>query len=352
MPSLHERMMQKHGGDLSGSNHKGMPKDITSYDITFRSKRKIAERTYEFSFEKPKGFVYKASQHGPMTLIDAPETDDEGNARFWSFASMPSEPDLQFAMRMRDTAFKRTLSQLKPGTEVLWQMRKNTPHDSFALQDAADAKRPAIFLIGGIGIVPVFSMMKDALKHESKHRITLFYANRRPEDAPYLKGLQRLAKQHADVFRFVPTMSQAEKSAVAWRGENGYISEAMVKKYAPDLNAPIHYIVGLTEMVVAMQGLLAEIGVSKNSIRAEEFGAFTTAHASQQSKRRSRMALFIIAALVVIMLIGTLLPPLLVKADHSKKHIEIQVMALWVVAMLAVVFVKVKLIRRHRGRKV
>lgn len=349
--SLHERMMQTHGAGGMNGNHKGMPKDITSYNITLKSKRKIAEGTYEFTFTKPANFEYKAGQHGRMTLIDPPETDDEGNARFLSFASVPSEPDLKFAMRMRDTAFKRVLSNMQPGEKVLWQMRKNTPHGSFALQDAADAAKPAVFLIGGIGIVPVFSMIKDALAHGVRHKITLIYSNRRPEDAPYLKDLQQLAKQHPTVFQFVPTMSEPERSSRTWRGATGRISQELVRKYVPDLQAPIYYIAGLTEMVAAMQKLLGDAGVNKDTIRAEEFGAFTSAHTTEKTASKSIWAIALIAALVAIMVVAHVVgASSIINAGQSRRHVEFQVMAVLIVVMLAVVYIKVKLTRKHLRR--
>lgn len=276
--SLHERMMQSHG-----ANGNGAPKDIVSFNITLKSKRQIAEGTYEFIFDKPADFyAYKAGQHGRMTLIDPPETDAEGNARFLSFASTPDEPELRFAMRMRDTAFKRVLGNMKPGEQVLFQMRQKNMHGSFALQDAADAGRPAVFLIGGIGIVPVYSMIKDALAHSVRHKITLFYSNRRPEDAPYLSDLQKLAKANPSVFELVTTVTEPEKSAQKWSGETGFITKEMIQRYVSDMSAPLYYIAGLTEMVAAMQKVLADAGIKKDSIRAEEFGAFTTAHAAEQ----------------------------------------------------------------------
>ena len=68
--SLHEKMMQSHGA--GNGNHKGMPKDITSFEITFKGKKKIAEGTYEFHFEKPAGLTYKASQHGQSLEMRQP----------------------------------------------------------------------------------------------------------------------------------------------------------------------------------------------------------------------------------------------------------------------------------------
>lgn len=344
-------MMQNHSGGGMNGSHKGMPKDVSSYEIRLKSKKQIAKGTYEFTFEKPDGFIYPAGKHGRMTLINPPETDNEGNARFLSFSSAPSEPDLKFALRMRDTAFKRVLGSLRPGEKVLWQMRAKMPHGSFALQDAADAAKPAVFLIGGIGIVPVFSMLKDTLQHGAKHKITLIYSNRRPEDAPYLKDLQQLATRYPSVFTFVPTMSEPEKSSQSWQGETGRITQELVRKYVSDLQIPIFYIAGLTEMVAAMQKLLADAGVDKTNIRAEEFGAFTMAHRNQQPANKTKWAIVLIAALVVIMVVAHIVgASSLVKAGQSKKHIEVQVMVGLAVVMAVVVFIKVKLIRKHFRR--
>lgn len=349
MPSLHERMMQGHGpGSTPG--HKGMPKDITSYEITFKRKRLIAKETYEFTFAKPAGFIYKAGQHGRLTLIDPPETDGEGNARFLSFASNPSEPVLKFAMRMRDTAFKRVLRQLKPGTKVLWQMRKNSPHGSFALQGAADVTRPVVFLIGGIGIVPVFSLIKDSLEHEAKHKIILIYANRRPEDAPYLRELQQLAEQHADAFQFIPTMSELEKSNQTWHGETGRITKALIRKYIAASQAPLYYVAGLTDMVAAMQNVLADLGVAKEDIRAEEFGAFTAAHATKNKLPKSVLGLAIVALIVIMIIAHVVGASSLTKAIHSSRHAELQTTVIFVALTAILIYIKVRMIQRHRGR--
>ena len=71
-----------------------------------------------FHFDKPAGFVFKAGQFGDFTLINPRETDAEGNIRGFSLASAPYEPDLMFATRMRDTAFKRQPQQLRSVTEA------------------------------------------------------------------------------------------------------------------------------------------------------------------------------------------------------------------------------------------
>ncbi len=65
-------------------------------------------------------------------------------------------------------------------------------------------------------------------------------------------------------------MSVPENSAQTWQGETGFIKRTLLKKYVNDLRSPIYYVAGLPEMVNAMQAVLADVGVNKDNIRAEE----------------------------------------------------------------------------------
>lgn len=252
-------------------NHSKSLKKIVTYEVALKGKKQIAEGTMAFLFEKPKGFHFKAGQHLRMTLIDPPETDLKGNSRFFSIASTPGEKNLLIAMRMRDTAFKRVLGRMQMGDKVKMQLRLDDMHGSFTLHD--DPSIPAVFLIGGIGIVPAFSMIKDAVKKKLSHKIFLFYSNRRPEDAPFLDELEKLARQNPS-FKLITTVTEAEKSAKPWQGETGKIDRSMLEKYVDDIESPIYYIAGLSEMVGAMKRLLKGLGINKDNIRAEDFSGF------------------------------------------------------------------------------
>jgi ferredoxin-NADP reductase len=278
-------------------------KNVVSHEVTFKTKQQIAEGTYAFTFVKPAGFDFRAGQHVRMTLIDPPETDAEGDSRFLTMASTPQEPDLVFAMRMRDTAFKRVMGRMQSGGRVLIQMLLESPHGSFVLHE--DASRLAVFIAGGIGIVPAYSMIKDAIQRRLPHEMILFYANRRPEDAPFLAELEYLAKQHGS-FRLIATITEPERLSQAWSGETGFINRAMLEKYVHALKSPIYYVAGLPDMVAAMQTVLAEIGISKDNIRAEEFAGFETGHTDRSPKSVQRTRLQVAGIVLAVILLVTL----------------------------------------------
>jgi len=240
---------------------------MSTHTVKLRQRREVADGTMAFHMEKPVGFQFKAGQFINVTLIDPPQTDAEGNTRSFSIASAPFEEDLVFATRMRDTAFKRVFKTLKLGTEV----RISGPFGSFTLH--TDASRPAVFLVGGIGITPFRSIILHATKNKLAHKLYLFYANRRPEDAAFLEELQK-AEQENPNYKFIGTMTQMEKSRMPWTGATGFIAPPLLVKWIGNLRGPIYYSAGPSAMVASMRQLLAGEAISDDDIRTEEFSGY------------------------------------------------------------------------------
>lgn len=224
----------------------------------------LAEGTMGFWLARPPGFDYRPGQNGQFTLLEAKEFDGFGPTRTFTFASAPHEPELLIATRMRDTAFKRTLRFASPGLRVGLE----GPNGLMTLHD--DPARPAVFIAGGIGVTPFLSMARHAAHARLPQKLWLFYSNRRPEDAPFLRELQALAGANPN-FRFVPTMTEMEKSRAGWTGETGMVNKALLERHLKGAERPIYYLAGPPGMVMGMQSMLEELGVSLEDIRDEEF---------------------------------------------------------------------------------
>lgn len=237
------------------------------YQSNLKSREQVAEGTMAFHFEKPAGFDFQGGQSVDMTLLNPPETDDEGNIRSFSIASAPFQDELIFATRMRDSAFKRSLKSVPLGTEL----KIDGPMGSFVLHK--NVNKPAVFLAGGIGITPFLSIVTQAAHDHAAHQLYLFYSNHRPEDAPFLDSLRRLEKDNPN-FHFIPSMTDMEKSRRAWDGERGFIERGMLTKYLNNLNGPIYYLAGPPAMVAAMRKMLLDTKVDEDDIRTEEFAGY------------------------------------------------------------------------------
>ena len=127
-----------------------------------------------------------------------------------------------------------------------------------------------MFLIGGIGVTPVRSMIAQATHDKTDHRLLLIHANSTPGDAPFSEEFTRLEAENPR-FRYIPTVSSPPAD---WQGETGHIDEAMVRRYVEDLNAPIYYLSGPSGMVQAMRSMLVSAHVNEDNIRTEEFAGY------------------------------------------------------------------------------
>lgn len=234
-------------------------------NVKLTKKEEVANGTMAFHFEKPEGFEFRAGQFGDITLINPPETDTEGDTRGFSIAAAPYEPDLMFATRLRDTAFKRVLRNLEVGAEV----KLDAPYGDFTLHKTEE--KPAVFIIGGIGVTPVRSMVAQATHDKTAHRITLLHANRTLQDAPFRADFEQFAQDNSN-FTYVPVLT--DEAPEGWTGEHGHVDDAMLQRHVPDLQAPIYYLSGPEGMVKAMRQLLVSMNINEDNIKTEEFAGY------------------------------------------------------------------------------
>lgn len=236
------------------------------YKLKLIGRHEAANNTLVFNFEKPSGFSFKPGQYGGFTLINPEEIDALGITRRFSLLSTPEDQTIAIATRMNPliphSAYKRAFSQLPIGAEVKFA----GPTGTFTLHE--DETIPAVLIAGGIGIAPFYSMIKQASLDASQRHIQLFYGNQSQQDAAFLTELKQLSLAN---FQLIAAMNQP---AGDWQGEVGFISEAMIRKYVPDLSAPIYYICGSPAMVTALQETLAEMGVNEERIRTEDFPGY------------------------------------------------------------------------------
>jgi ferredoxin-NADP reductase len=136
-----------------------------------------------------------------------------------------------------------------------------------------NSAKPAVFLTGGIGITPFFSIVQQADRDRLPHKLYLFYSNRRPEDAAFLEVLQKLERTNPN-FRFIATMTEMRHSQKKWDRETGLIDQAMLSRCLGDLRGPIYYIAGPPAMVTDMGKMLLTSSIDQDDIRTEEFAGY------------------------------------------------------------------------------
>jgi ferredoxin-NADP reductase len=231
-----------------------------------KEKREVAKGTLLVSFDLLGEEVdFTPGQYFFVTLPDVGYQDDKGLRRHITVVTSPSEKGvLGFATRMRDSAFKRSLSELQVGAEV----EVEPPKGTFGLPE--DASRPLVFVAGGIGITVFRAMLSYIQEERLPYRVTLVYSNRDRESTAFLDELKELAQEIPD-FRLILTMTQD----LGWEGETRKVDSQFFEDYlGEDLNEYTFLVAGPPAMAEGVQQALEEAGVQDENVIAERYSGY------------------------------------------------------------------------------
>jgi ferredoxin-NADP reductase len=231
-----------------------------------KEKREVAKGTLLVTFDLLGEVVdFAPGQYFFVTLPDVGHHDDRGLRRHFTVVTSPNEAGLLgFTTRMRDSAFKRSLTELQVGADV----DVEPPKGSFSLPD--DTSRPLVFIAGGIGITVFRSMLRYIREEGLPYRVTLVYSNRDRESTAFLDELLELESESANV-RLVLTMTQDP----GWEGESRKIDAQFLRDYlGEELNEDTFLVAGPPAMVEAMQEVLGEAGVEEANVVAERYSGY------------------------------------------------------------------------------
>jgi ferredoxin-NADP reductase len=240
---------------------------LSVYVSRLEYREKICEGTLALELTKPSIYHFRAGQYMEITVIEPRKRDIGGNSRTFSMASAPFEDKLTLVMRLSNSAFKEELRLLPLGSPI----HISGAAGSFVLDE--DPERAAVFLVGGVGLAPCRSILRQAVHDRIKRHIFLFYSNRRPEDAAYLGELFKLEKEHPN-FRLIATMTRMANSESAWNGETGPINAAMLRRFLTGVKTPVYYVTGPSRFVTGMISALTALDVGEADVRIEDFGEY------------------------------------------------------------------------------
>jgi ferredoxin-NADP reductase len=191
--------------------------------------------------------------------------DERGLRRHISIVTSPNENGvLGLATRLRDSAFKRTLAELKVGDEVIVE----EPKGDFHLPE--DTSKEYVFVAGGIGITVFHSMLHYISEENLPHRITLLYSNRDPESTAFLDDVRELEGE-IDGLRVVLTMTDDS----GWDGETRRIDAEFLRDYlGDDLGRYTYLVAGPPGMVNGVADMLESEGVPEEQVVRTRFAGY------------------------------------------------------------------------------
>ena len=223
-----------------------------------RIKRTPSTESFRFTPEKKIEFI--PGQFLQIIFDEASPNNRELN-KYLSFSSSPRKEYIEVTKRLSVSQFSQRLNNLEIGKEILLK----APFGNCVFKD--EYERIA-FLIGGIGITPVISIMEYVVEKKLNTDIVLAYSNKTEEDIAFKNELDnwQIGNNNIKIFYTLTDCEPKQEGCIF-----GRIDKNLLQKKVKDLNQRIIFIFGPPKMVEAMKGLCTEVNCNKENIKSESF---------------------------------------------------------------------------------
>jgi len=180
----------------------------------------------------------------------------------FTISSSPYSKQLDFTIKLKGK-FTYALSKLKKAQEVFAE----GPFGRFLLNE--NTNKELVFIAGGVGITPFFSMIMYNSKKLKKQKIVLLYSIKTFEDIIFYNELKKLQNENWIKIIFIFTRQKPKFSNLKYT-EFGRINLNIIKKYTNYSNS-LFYICGPEELKKDVIKILKDLGVDNKNILLESF---------------------------------------------------------------------------------
>lgn len=184
--------------------------------------------------------------------------------KYLSMSSSPTKSYIEVTKKLSASAFSDKLRALKSGDGVSLK----GPFGNCVLRD--DDKKIG-FLVGGIGITPVISILEYIAEKNLAIDVLLFYSNQTEEDIVFKKELDAWQSADANI-KIVYTVTACEprdKKCI-----RGRIDKDLFARTVTDVGQRIFFIFGPPQMVAAMKNICIESKCAAEKIKTESFTGY------------------------------------------------------------------------------
>ena len=189
--------------------------------------------------------------------------------RSYSLCSSPlvDEPLAIAIKRVENGEISRFLHHKTAVGDVLHAME---PNGLFTYIPERELQR-TVFLFGaGVGITPLFSIIKTALVGETASKLVLIYSSRSVAETLFYTELNQLQEQYPERFKIIYVSSQSQNLLMARL--NVFLIEKIVKEYLEfDRNEALFYTCGPIDYMLTLRITLLNAGFDIAQIKRETF---------------------------------------------------------------------------------
>lgn len=226
-----------------------------SHELTLKNKEHLVDNIWAFRFAPDRPLTWTPGQ---FIRVEIPHEnpDEEGTKRWFTISSIPHDGFVQITTRITGTTFKQALASLAISGKV---RLIGQPDGDFVWQES---DRPLVFVAGGIGSTPFYSMLKARGRSGQSVSATLIY-NGRTDDLPFKAEFEEASKRHPEfTVRYVI-------------GE--LLTAGKLTELVPDIKLSLVYISGPESMVETLGKQLENNGLPRESLRQDFFPHYNEA---------------------------------------------------------------------------
>lgn len=204
------------------------------------------------------GLRFGAGQFGWLTLGPTPFSLQQHPFSFSSSAERPER--LEFTVKELGD-FTETIGSVEVGTTAFVE----GPYGAFELDPGATG---AVFVVGGVGVTPVMSMLRTLHDQRDPRSLLLIYGNTDWEDVIFREEIPEIEKG-LDL-RVVHVL---EEPPDGWAGEAGLIDDALLGRHLPARipDGCEFFVCGPAPMMDGVERSLLERGVAMRRVKSERF---------------------------------------------------------------------------------
>lgn len=217
------------------------------------TKQQLIDNVWVFRFKPSEPLTWTAGQ---FIYVELPHDnpDAEGTKRWFTVSSAPYEGIIQITTRVTNSTFKQALGKLPIGGEL---PLIDPPDGDFIWQASA---LPHVFIAGGIGVTPFYSILKQRFYDHLPLDVHLLYASR-DGNVPFKDELAEWLA--ADSNLHITYLTSQQMTA-----------EGLLQA-EPKLGESLVYLSGPEPMVESIGDALVAQGLPKNNLKQDFFPNYT-----------------------------------------------------------------------------
>ncbi len=205
------------------------------------------------------GFTFEPGQFAWLTLGVHPVHMREHP---FSMSSCGDQSDrIEFGIKALGD-FTRRIKDVEPGTKAYL----DGPYGVFTTERYWESAG-FVLIAGGIGITPMYSILKTAIAREDDRPFLLLYSAKSWDDFTYREELDEMKDKLDLTIIYIPREGHDD-----WEGETGYVDKDLLDRYIPlHRGSRQYFICAAPVMMDAVEAALFDLDVPVTNVHMEHF---------------------------------------------------------------------------------